>query len=59
MATYATQVLRLDPSVHSLYYKAMEETDNAVLYDQAMKAHAAYEAAKADMDKGRGRKPPR
>lgn len=57
MATYATQVLKLDPSVHSLYYRTMEETDNAVLYDHAEKIHEAYEKIQAERETGRGRKP--
>lgn len=59
MATYATQVLRIDHSVTSLFYRVMEETDNAVLYDQIVKANEAYEAAKAEREKGGGRRPPR
>jgi hypothetical protein len=59
MATYATQVIRLDPSVTSLFYRVMEETDNAVLYDQIVKANDAYQAAKAEQERRGGRKPPR
>lgn len=56
MATYATHVLKLRPSVLSLFYRAMEETDNAVMYDRAIHANAAYEKAKADREKaGTGR----
>lgn len=57
MATYSHQVLKLEPSVHRLYFRTMEETDNAVMYDQAMKVNAQFEAAKAEREKGKGRKP--
>lgn len=62
MADFARHVLRLEhPDQLDLYYLTMEETDNGVLYDQAMKSHAKYEADKAEMEaRGKkGKKPPR
>ena len=45
MAVYAQRVLRLRPGMESLYFKAMEETDNAVLYDHYVSTNAKREAA--------------
>ena len=60
MATYGMQVLKLDPSVHRLFYRTMEETDNAVMYDQAQKVNAFYEKSKAERENARpGRPKPR
>lgn len=60
MATYAMQVLKLEPTVHRLFYRTMEETDNAVMYDQAQKVNALYEKAKAERENARpGRPKPR
>lgn len=60
MATYALQVLKLEPAVHRLFYRTMEETDNAVMYDQAQKVNALYEKAKAERENARpGRPKPR
>lgn len=55
MAAYATHVLRLDPSVMPLFYLTMEETDNAVMYDQTQKVNAFYEKAKAEREKPKAR----
>lgn len=45
MAVYAEKVLKLRPAMTSLYYKVMEETDNAVLYDHYVSSNAKREAA--------------
>lgn len=49
MADFARHVLRIEhPDQLDLYYLTMEETDNAVLYDQAMKSQAKFEADEAE-----------
>lgn len=49
MADFARHVLRLEhPDQLDLYYLTIEETDNAVLYDQAMKSQAKYDEAQAE-----------
>ncbi|QYW06474.1 hypothetical protein uan_062 [Pseudomonas phage UAntarctica] len=60
MAVYAERVLRLHPGSSRLFYKTMEETDNAVLYDHYVssnaKRQAAEEAAKKTKPKRTGKK---
>jgi len=48
MADFAERVLRLHPEQMSLFYLTMEETDNAILYDQYMKAEAQRTAEEKD-----------
>lgn len=62
MADFARHVLRLEhPDQFDLYYLTMEETDNAVLYDQAMKSQARAEAVAEEAAAGgkNGKKKPR
>jgi len=60
MADFARHVLRIEhPDQLDLYYLTMEETDNAVLYDQAMKSQAKHEADEAERAaRGNSRKKP-
>lgn len=55
MADFAERVLKLDSSALSLFYRAIEATDNAVLYDHFQKNKAETDAALKDQSKG-GRK---
>lgn len=48
MADFAERVLRLHPEQMSLFYLTMEETDNAILYDQYTKAEAKRIADEKD-----------
>lgn len=43
LSTFAVKVLRIDRSLEPLFYRCMEETDNAVLTDYAEKAKKARE----------------
>ncbi|CAD5377362.1 hypothetical protein OF001_U20289 [Pseudomonas sp. OF001] len=45
IADFGRHVLRLDNSLQPLFFRCMEETDNAVLYDHYTKAKEASEAA--------------
>lgn len=56
MADFAERVLRLHPDQMDLFYLTMEETDNAILYDQFTKSEAERVAAEKDLPKPRKRK---
>lgn len=47
MAHFSDHVLRVDRDLRRLYFRAMEETDNAVLYDHYSKSKERVETAKA------------
>lgn len=51
MAGFADDVLRLDEDQRGFFFRVIEETDNAVLYDHYTKAKADAEASKKEMDK--------
>lgn len=55
MADFATRVLRLPEDLHSLFFRTIEETDNAVLFDHYRKVNEDLESAK----KNRGSKSPK
>lgn len=62
MAGYADHVLNLEQSERSLYFRVMEETDNAVLYDRWQKDSAELEEIKKEPKKPRkkpGKTPPK
>ena len=59
MADFGERVLRLHPTMMSLYYRAMEAADNGVLYDHFQKSQAKMEAAEADLKNRRGPHRPR
>lgn len=46
MAGFADDVLRLDEDQRGFFFRVIEETDNAVLYDHYTKAKADAEASK-------------
>ncbi len=48
MADFANHVLDLKPSLKTLFFRAIEETDNAVLYDRWLKDSAELEKLKAE-----------
>jgi hypothetical protein len=56
MADFAERVLRLHPSQLDLFYLTMEETDNAILYDQFTKSEADRKALEDTKRKPRPRK---
>lgn len=56
MRDFAEHVLRLSEDLRPLYYRAMEETDNAVLYDHYTKVREDAEKAKSEAAKA-SRKP--
>lgn len=56
MADFAERVLRLHPDQLDLFYLTMEETDNAILYDQFTKSEAARTAEEERIQKPRKRK---
>lgn len=45
MADFAERILKLHPDQMDLFYLTMEETDNAILYDQFTKSESEREAA--------------
>lgn len=45
MADFAERILKLHPEQADLFYLTMEETDNAILYDQHMQTKAEADAA--------------
>ena len=53
MADFAKHVLRLPKDLHALFFRAMEETDNAVLYDHFTKSKEEAEKASAKRKKPR------
>jgi hypothetical protein len=53
---FSSSVLRLNSSLHDLFVRCMEETDNAVLYDHYSKAQANSEQAAAAVKKPRTRR---
>lgn len=56
MAQFERHVLRLDQDLRSLYFRAMEETDNAVLYDHYSKCRERSESAAETKKKPRPRR---
>jgi hypothetical protein len=50
---FADSVLRLDAALKPLFFRAMEEADNAVLYDHYTRAKESSEAAAAKPPKPR------
>lgn len=57
MADFCERVLRLPKDLHSLYYLAIEETDNGVLYDHYQKSKAALDAASKERETKRTKGP--
>jgi hypothetical protein len=55
LADFAERVLKLGPLSESLYYRAMEETDNGVLYDHYAKQKSDLDEAKAKSKTKRSR----
>lgn len=56
MADFAERILKLHPEQADLFYLTMEETDNAILYDQHMQTKAEADAAEQNLPKPRKRK---
>lgn len=56
MADFAERILKLHPEQADLFYLTMEETDNAILYDQHTKSKAEAEAIEDKLPKPRKRK---
>lgn len=48
LTEFADSVLRLNHRLKPLFFRAMEETDNVVLYDHYVKASAAAEEARKE-----------
>lgn len=53
---FAQGVLRLDEGLFPLFFRSMEEADNAVLYDHYTRSAAASEAAAANSKKPRSKR---
>lgn len=53
MADFAKSILRLPQDLRPLFYRAIEETDNAVLYDHYTKSREEAEKAAAQRKKPR------
>lgn len=53
---FSESVLRLNRTLHSLFVRCMEETDNAVLYDHYTKAKERSEQSAAEAKKPRTRR---
>lgn len=56
MADFAERILKLHPDQSDLFYLTMEETDNAILYDQHMKTKAEAADLEDKIPKPRKRK---
>ena len=56
MADFAERILQLHPDQKGLFYLTMEETDNAILYDQFKKSEADRTALAERTPKPRKRK---
>lgn len=57
MASLADQVLGLHPSERKLFFRVIEETDNAVLYDHHTKNRETAEEQKKEAEKTRKASP--
>lgn len=53
ITAFSDDVLRLQEGLRSLFFRAMEETDNAVLYDHYSKVSEDQEKAKAEIEAAR------
>lgn len=56
LSIFSSKVLRLDGSLEPLFYRCMEATDNAVLYDQYVKAAKQRAAEEETTKPGRSRR---
>ena len=57
MASLADQVLRLDEAERSFFFRVIEETDNAVLYDHYAKVKETAEEQKKQVEQTRSASP--